>query len=362
MIKGALERYWPSRDEQYKDSVEFALHGLAKTIVAERAFRLIRGGERIYDNRLFTEIAGVSLENPVMLGGGYDKKGWLVDASYLLGFSADEVGSVPRYGQLGNPPSRLDYDTTYHVARNSFGFNSIGAPGVGEYLAGQQRLGRVGISLTKNKETKEEDVPKEMAEVARILYEYADYYVINFSSPNTPGLRDMMLRQLRETIRAVNAVQDSLGERKPIFIKTMVDMTEEDVLEVIQIASEEGAAGIIDTNTTTDESLKAKYGWGGKPGGLSGNDPIYRARADERMKFITEESRGTGLARVGVGAINSSEAAIRRVKFGAQAVQVVTPMRQSRLIIAQQLNEGFLEEVERENLTNISKIVGIYCK
>lgn len=357
-----MERYWPSRNEQYKDAVEFALHSLAKTITGQRLIGHLRDGERIYDPRLFTNIAGIEFENPVMLGGGYDKKGWLADASYLLGFSADEVGSVPLYGQTGNPPSRLDYDPVHHVARNSFGFNSIGAPGVDEYLAGQQRLGRVGISLTKNKETKEEDVPEKVAEVAQILYEYADYYVINFSSPNTPGLRDMMLRQLRDTIRAVNAIQDELGERKPILIKTMVDMTEGDTLEVIQIASEEGAAGIIDTNTTTDEYLKAKYGWGGRPGGLSGNDPVFRARADRRMKFITEESAGTGLARIGVGAVNSAEAAIRRMNFGAQGVQVVTAMRESKLRIAQQINHGLLEEVERENLTNISKIVGIYCK
>ena len=362
MIKAALERYWPSRDEQYKDSVEFALHSLAKTVAREQIFRRIRGGERIYDPRLFTEIAGIDFENPVMLGAGYDKKGWLVDASYLLDFSADEVGSVPLDSQLGNPPSRLDYNTRFHVARNSFGFNSIGALGVDRYLGGQQRLGRVGISLTKNKETKEEDVPQRVAEVAGILYEYADYFVINFSSPNTPGLRDMLLRQLRDTIRAVNTVQDSLGERKPIFIKTMVDMSEEDVLEVIQIASEEGATGIIDTNTTTDEYLKAKYGWGGKPGGLSGNDPTYRARADKRMKFITEESAGTSLARIAVGAINNAEAAIGRMNFGAQGVQVVTAMRERKLRIAQEINLGFMEEVERENLDNISEIVGINCK
>lgn len=79
------------------------------------------------------------------------------------------------------------------------------------------------------------------------------------------------------------------------------------------------------------------------------------------MKFITEESAGTGLARIGVGAISNVEAAIRRMNFGAQAVQVVTPMRQSRLKIAQQLNEGFLEEVDRENLDNIKRIVGVYC-
>lgn len=359
-----LRRLWESQDEYLKDAVEFAMHSLAKNQLGMRVIDLIRGGERVYDDRLSTEIAGVAFENPVMLGGGWDKRGWVVDASYALGFSVDEVGSVPLRPQPGNDLPRLFYDRQHHTARNAFGFNSIGADSVASYLDKQQRLGKVGISLTKNKDTKEEEAPDKIAEVAKVLYEYADYFVINFSSPNTPGLRDMMLRQLRDTIRAVNKIQEDIPVelRKPVFIKTTLDMSAQDMLEVMSITVEEGAAGVIDTNTTVDDDRKAQYGWSGKPGGLSGNDPVYRQRADERMMFITKESEGTGLARIGVGAINSAETAIRRMKFGAQAVQVVTAMRESKLKIAQQINEGLLAEVERENLRNISEIVGIYSK
>lgn len=356
----ALRNFWESQDEYLKDAVEVALSGLAKFKAGQRVIDCIRGGERIYDERLFTEIAGIAFENPVMLGAGWDKTGRFVDASHLLGFSADEVGSVPLYQQPGNKRPRLHYDKRSDVALNAFGFNSLGAYGVAENLAKQRRLGRVGISLTKNKETKEEDVPEKVAEVAKILYEYADYFVINFSSPNTPGLRDMLLRQLRETIRAVNKIQEDMpGKfRKPIFIKTTIDMNPQDMLDVMQIAYDEGAAGIIDTNTTVDEGLKAKYGWANKPGGLSGNDAVFRQRADKRMRFITKESKGTGLARIGEGAINNPKTAINRIKFGAQGVQVVTAMRESKLRIAQQINQGLLEEVDRQGLKNISEIVG----
>lgn len=356
----ALRNFWESQDEYLKDAVEVALSGLAKFKAGQRVIDCIRGGERIYDERLFTEIAGIAFENPVMLGAGWDKTGRFVDASHLLGFSADEVGSVPLYQQPGNKRPRLCYDKRSDVALNAFRFNSLGAYGVAENLAKQRRLGRVGISLTKNEKTKEEDVPEKVAEVAKILYEYADYYVINFSSPNTPGLRDMLFRQLRETIRAVNKIQENVAAelRKPIFIKTTVDMSPQDILDVMSIAYDEAAAGIIDTNTTIDQDRKAHYGWSEKPGGLSGNDPIYRQRADERMRFITEESEGTGLARIGVGAINGAETAIRRMQLGAQGVQAITAMRESKLRIAQQINQGLLEEVDRQGLKNISEIVG----
>ncbi len=360
MTTEGLRNFWESQDEYLKDTVEFTLHSLAKSERGQRIIGRLRGGERIYDSRLFTRIASITFDNPVMLGAGSDKTGRFVDASFLLGFSADEVGSVPLEPQPGNDLPRFFYDRRTHVARNAFGFNSVGAEGVAANLGEQWRLGKVGISLTKNKDTPESEVPEKIAEAGKILYEYADYFVINFSSPNTPGLRDMMLRQLRETIRAINKVQDERANkfRKPIFIKTTIDMGPQDMLNVMQIAAEEGVAGIIDTNTTVDDNLKARYSWKGKPGGLSGNDPIYRQRADERMQFITKESRGTELARIGVGAINSPEAAIRRMKLGAQAVQVVTAMRETKLRVAQQVNRGLLMEVETENLKNISEIVG----
>ena len=154
------------------------------------------------------------------------------------------------------------------------------------------------------------------------------------------------------------------GKYQPIFIKLTVDMPEADVFSVIEICDEEGAAGIIDSNSTNNSALKAKYGWADKPGGLTGNDPDYRGLVEQRMLFITRQSRGTKLVRIGVGAIggeNIVAAAVRRIKLGAQAVQVVTAMREYGLRPAQKINQGLLDLVEKEGLRNISEIVGADC-
>src|SRR3990167_7266570 len=195
MVTDRLKDTWQTLEgEHLKTGAELAVRWLGRAGAAG----ILRGGENIVDDRLTVDIGGITLINPVMVGGGWDKKGWAADGLYDLGFSADEVGSVPLYPQIGNPRPRLFYDTEHNVALNRFGFNSIGAYGVAEYLRGQKREGTVRISLTVNKETPEDEAPGHMAEVAEILHEFADYYVINFTSPNTPGLRDMMLRQLRE--------------------------------------------------------------------------------------------------------------------------------------------------------------------
>ncbi len=345
--------------EHLKSLAEFTLHSLAKTTFGQNLIELASGGERIEDPRLNTEVADINFENPVMVGAGWDKKGRAVDGLYMLGFAGTEVGSVLVHPQAGNARPRLWTDKSHSVGLNRLGFNSSGEEVVADNLEEQQRLGVVGISLGKNKLTPDEQAPWAHAAVAERLHEYADYFVINVASPNTPGLRNLLnAKPLTEIIHAVQEVLIRKGP-KPLFVKTTVDLAIEDLDSVLAVCVAEGVNGIIDTNTTVDPALKKTYGWEHEMGGLSGNDPRYRELANRRMRHITNATKGTGLQRIGVGAINDSESAMQRIIAGAQIVQIVTGIRQRRAKIAREINEGILERMVKDDTQHISDYVGI---
>ncbi len=342
--------------EQLKFAAEFSLHSLSRYQFGNRLLELAQGGERIEDPRLRTEVGGLELENPLLVGAGWDKKGWAVDGLYALGFAGTEVGSVLVHPQSGNPRPRLWYK--HGAGLNRLGFNSSGMEAVAGYLDTQNRPGIVGISIGKNKLTPDSQAPWAHAAVAERLYDYADYFVINVASPNTPGLRNLLNpKPLTDIVMAVNEVLENKG-KKPLFIKTTVDLALEDLDSVIGVCLDNAVTGIIDSNTTIDEELKRLYGWQGQAGGVSGNVSEFRRRANDRMKHITRATRGTSLQRIGVGAINDSESAIERLQSGAQALQIVTGIRQRKGKIAHDINRGILDHMYQNHLSSIEELVG----
>lgn len=342
--------------EHLKTLAEFGLHSLAQFRFNETVFNFLRGGERVEDSRLHAKVAGLEFENPVMVGAGWDKKGQAIDGLYALGFAGTEVGTVLPFGQYGNPRSRLFYKDG--AGLNRLGFNSQGVDRVEQHLLQQYGKGITGISLGRNKLLPDEYAPWSHAYVAERLYGYADYFTINVSSPNTPGLRNSLNPEpLTEIVKAVQSVLAEMG-RKPLFIKTTVDLALKDLDNVLAVCVKEGVDGVIDTNTSIEEEIKRQYGWGGQPGGVSGADPAYRQKATERMKHITRTTRGTGLQRIGVGAINDAESAIERMEAGAQIVQVVTGIRQHKGRSARNINLGLIARIERDGLNSIEDLVG----
>jgi dihydroorotate dehydrogenase len=345
--------------EHLKSIAEIALHGAAK-LNLEPAFRLVRGGDLIEDDRLNVDIAGMRLENPIMVGAGWDKKGRAVDGLYRLGFSGVEVGSVLVHPQAGNPKPRLWIDKTNKaVGLNRLGFNSAGQEEVAKYLNTQALPGVTGISLGKNKLTPDSQAPWAHAAVADRLHDYADYFAINVASPNTPGLRKLLDKgPLTEMVLAVKEVLDRKGQ-KPLFVKTTVDLADEDLDVVLEVCIELGVDGVIDSNTTIDDKLKSLYGWSGEMGGLSGANPEFRRRCNERMKYITKQTRGTGLQRIGVGAINDADSALERIEAGAQVLQVVTGIRETRGRVARNINLGLLHCIEQDGAQSIADYTGV---
>ena len=350
-------RWQVMEGEQLKTAAELTLHGLSRYALGNRALALALGGERIEDTRLSTVVGGLEFENPLMVGAGWDKKGKAVDGLYTLGFSGTEVGSVLVHPQSGNPRPRLWYRDG--VGLNRLGFNSIGMEAVAANLDIQRRQGIVGISIGKNKLTPDEHAPWAHAAVAERLHDYADYFAINVTSPNTPGLRNLLNPEsLTNIIRAVKEVLAAKGQ-KPLFVKTTVDLSLGDLDKVLEVCIAEGVTGIIATNTTVDDYLKSAYGWQGRAGGLSGDSPVYRRRATERMKYITQQTRGTGLQRIGVGAVNDAQSAVERLEAGAQVVQVVTAIRQRKAKVARVINVGIIERLTKDGMANVQELVGI---
>ncbi len=352
-----VRKHWDSfEEEQLKFAAELSLHSLAKFGLGKYVLERATGGERIESRRLNTVVGGIRFENPVMVGAGWDKKGWAVDGFYELGFAGTEVGTVLADPQDGGGRPRLLYQDG--VAWNRFSFNSRGMEAVAVNLDGQQRWGVTGISVGKNKIVPDSEAPLAHAAVVKRLHEYADYFVINVTSP-TPGIRELVKpKPLADIIDAVNEVLETKG-RKPLFVKTTVDLSLAEIDDVIEVCLYKGVTGIIDSNTTVDERLKAQYGWQIRGGGLSGDNWEFRRRANERMKYITSTTRGSGMQRIGVGAISDVDSAIERIMCGAQVLQVVTGIRQSKGRIARDINFGILEWLDSEGVSEVYDLVGL---
>jgi dihydroorotate dehydrogenase len=298
---------------------------------------------------------GLTFPNPLGLAAGFDKNAVGIDALAALGFGFVEVGTVTARPQPGNPRPRLFRLPRDRAIVNRMGFNNdgaevvarrlaaraervnksrVGVPG-GELLPGQRSGGStsagsalVGINIGKTKVVPEDDERAVLADYAfsaRLLAPYADYLVVNVSSPNTPGLRSLQavdrLAPLLEEVRRVAG--DAAGRHVPLCVKIAPDLADDDVVDVARLAVGQGLDGIIATNTTisrdglvTDPAAVAAVG----AGGLSG--PVLRQRALDVLKVLRAEA--PGLTLIGVGGISSVDDARERIDAGADLVQAYT--------------------------------------
>jgi len=279
-----------------------------------------------------------------------------------MGFGGVEIGSVLEYPQAGNPKPR-QFMIGPGVALNSLGFNSAGMEVAARNLERYHSSPTViplGVNIGKNKEISEADAPRSFAAVARRLYNEASYFVINVSSPNTPGLRKLQDRGLLAAIvQEVFAAQDGCGVRKPTFVKIAPELTPEAVDEVITVALEEGLAGILATNTTNSADIKGKYGagWRDRPGGLSGDDTQYRTLATERVRQIYRAA-GDRLAVIGLGGVKDANTALEKILAGASAVQVMTAIRGEGPRVVTKINQGIINWMTENRISSLNEIVG----
>ena len=315
---------------------------------------------RFSDDRLSVVLGGVEFDNPVMVGAGWDKAGRAVKGLYTLGFSGIEVGSVLQYPQPGNDKPR-QFILGPGVALNRLGLNSPGMEVVANNLRRYRNSGiPIGINLGKNKEVEPKYAPDAYAAVARRLYNEAAYFVINVSSPNTPGLRALQDKEpLTDITQAVNDAMDGMGVRKPLFVKIAPDLGDKPLNDVIKVVADNGLTGIIATNTTTRGDLKAKYGerWRLEAGGLSGDNEEFRRMATEKISHIFRETGGS-MEIIGVGGVKDAQTALEKIRAGARVVQVVTAIRGEGTTLPGRINRGLVAYLEKEGICNINEIVG----
>jgi dihydroorotate dehydrogenase len=320
--------------------------------------------QRFTDERLHVVLAGVELDNPVMVGAGWDKAGRAVKALHTLGFAGVEVGTVVASPQEGNPKPR-QFMLAPGVTLNRLGFNSPGMEAVAHNLERYNGSGiPIGISVGKNKEVPAEDAPQAHATVAESLYALGAYFAINVSSPNTPGLRALQDKKpLTDIVQAVNETMDRMGGRKPLFVKIAPELVAGAIDDVIEVVLENGLTGIIATNTTINADLKAKYGehWRNEAGGLSGDDPDYRRMATEQVAHIYRQTQGK-IASIGVGGVKDAQTALEKIKAGAKVVQVVTGIRGEGTALPGRINRGLVDFLEKEGVKNIHELVGVDVK
>lgn len=309
---------------------ERVLGGLA---TVSRSPRLVRALALAMDHPPHgeREIFGLRFPNPIGLAAGFDKNAIATAALAALGFGFIEVGTVTRYAQPGNPRPRLFRLPQDQALINRMGFNNAGAEAMAARLARAPRLPvPLGISIGKTKTTPLDDAVEDYLGSLDLLYPYADYFAVNVSSPNTPGLRalqerdrlDLLLGSLATRLRERGS-RESRSQPKPLLLKVAPDLDDAALDDVVTVALERGIAGLIAVNTTiTRTGLRyAPDALRQQAGGLSGR-PLH-ARAVEVVRALHSRAGGR-LPIVGCGGIFTPEDALRMLDAGASLLQVYT--------------------------------------
>jgi len=274
---------------------------------------------------LHRKLWGIDFTNPVGLAAGFDKDAKHIDALACLGFGFIEIGTLTPKAQDGNPAPRLFRLPTDKALINRMGFNNGGVDAA--VLRLQQRKERIiiGGNIGKNKITPNEEAYKDYEYNVKALHAVVDYFVVNVSSPNTPGLRELQEKApLMDLLHKVQAVNKTLPNPKPVLLKIAPDLTDTQLDDIIEIIAATQIDGIVATNTTIDRSLlqtPAREVEAIGAGGLSGK-PVT-ARSTEVIRYIHQKTNGT-IPMIAVGGIFTAADAIEKLNAGASLVQVYT--------------------------------------
>jgi dihydroorotate dehydrogenase len=334
------------------------LAAIRQPLVA-RALQLIVPAQT--PDSLRQKVVGVTFDNPVGLAAGLDKHGTATTAWAALGFGFVEIGTVTPRPQPGNPHPRLFRLPADRAIINRFGFNSVGAQDVARNLgAGRPSTRvRVGVNIGKNKDTPNERAADDYVRALEVLHPFATYFVVNVSSPNTAGLRDLQeSRTLRALVEQVvtRARDVAAGRTIPVLVKVSPDAAPPDLLQSVSAALDGGAAGIIATNTTVARTgLKTGEPLSSQTGGLSGV-PL-RETANSTCKLLFRQF-GSRTPIIGVGGMFTADDVYQRIRAGATLVQLYTGLIYEGPGAVSQIVRGLAERLERDGFSNVGEAVG----
>lgn len=340
------------------------------------AFRWIRSAARVLVLRTFiaavlaprhkelrTEAFGLRMHGPFGLAAGFDKNAVAIDGMSMLGFDHIEIGTVTGEPQPGNPKKRLFRLVEDRALINRMGFNNEGSAAVAERLGARKAVFRtvVGVNIGKTKVVPEEEAAADYVKSTERLAVHADYLVVNVSSPNTPGLRNLQATEsLRPLLTAVREAADrsGTGRRVPLLVKIAPDLADEDIDAVADLAVELGLDGIIATNTTIAREslgLRSEPSLYGETGGLSGAPLKERSLEVLRRLYARVGDR---ITLVGVGGIENAEDAWQRILAGATLVQGYSAFIYEGPFWGRAIHKGLAARLRASSYATLAEAVG----
>ncbi|MEO1400030.1 MAG: quinone-dependent dihydroorotate dehydrogenase [Cyanobacteria bacterium J06635_1] len=320
---------------------------------------------RLSSPRLAQTIGGLTFANPVGLAAGFDKDGVAIQAWPALGFGFAELGTVTFHPQPGNPQPRLFRLPDDQAALNRMGFNNRGAVRLAGWLKAHLQTQEypipLGVNLGKSKVTPLAQAAADYRQSFDLLKDWGSYFVVNVSSPNTPGLRSLQSKNQLAPI--LDTLQSANQGQKPLLVKIAPDLAWEDIDDILDLIEQYQLAGVIATNTTiartglkTRTILKTGNPIAQEPGGISGA-PV-RQRSTEVIRHIYQHTQGQ-LPIIGVGGIFTADDAWEKITAGASLVQVYTGWIYEGPWMVKKILQGLLQKLDEFGLETMGEAVGL---
>jgi dihydroorotate dehydrogenase len=307
---------------------------------------------------LSQNVCGLIFQNPIGLAAGFDKNAEVPNALLARGFGSVEVGTITPQPQSGNPRPRLFRLPEQRALINRFGFNNDGIGTCVKRLSARKPVGILGINIGANKDSTDRIADYVLG--INAFQQFADYFTVNISSPNTPGLRALQTREALLNLtgavleaRAKNTA--SAGKTPPIFVKIAPDLDDTELDAIASVALSSGIDGLIVSNTTLARPVPDETKHRDEQGGFSG-DPLF-----ERSTIILARMRqrvGANMPLIGVGGINSAETALSKIEAGANLVQLYTGMVYGGFGLPQRICDGLQALVAQQGVSNIGMLSG----
>lgn len=297
------------------------------------------------DSRLEKEVFGLTFKNPIGLAAGFDKNAELIDDFSHLGFGFIEIGTLTPKGQPGNTQPRLFRLPQDQALINRMGFNNDGVDAAISRLEKRASSIIVGGNIGKNKVTPNEQALEDYQVCFDKLYDHVDYFVVNVSSPNTPGLRELQEKEpLMKLLKSLQLANEKKPKQKPLLLKIAPDLTNTQLDDIISITEELQLDGLIVSNTTIDrDGLRAnektirEIG----AGGLSGK-PVFK-KSNHVLRYIRKRLPSVSI--IAVGGINSAADAVEKIKAGADLIQIYTGLVYQGPALIKNINKELLKHV-----------------
>jgi len=346
--------------QQIMQPMLFAMSAEAahQATIAALRLGLAAGPGVLSDPRLEQELWGIKFSNPIGMAAGFDKHAEVVSPLFKLGFGAVELGSVTPQAQPGNPRPRVFRDIAAGAVINRYGFPSVGVEKFTERvtrLRAQGPLpGVLGINLGKNKS--QDDPVADYLTGMRATAQIADYWIINVSSPNTPGLRDLQQRgALTELLAAAQQLRTEIASHVPLLLKIAPDLTDEALADIVNTSLTQNISGLIISNTTITRPGGLDPAFAAQAGGLSG-----RPLMNLSTRVLREVWRASGgnIPLIGAGGIDSAETAYAKIRAGASLVQLYTGMIYAGPGLIPALFTGLLDLLARDGFGHLRDAVG----